>query len=370
LAKRDYYEVLGVRRDADEAELKKAYRRLALQYHPDRNPDNPQAEERFKEASEAYAVLSEPDKRRAYDRFGFEGLGATGTSDFGDLGGFTDLFNDLFGDLFGGRAGGGRRRGRGQRGADLRYNLEIELSQVVTGFEAKLSIPKMRPCQTCEGTGLRPGTQPERCTRCRGTGQVVFQQGFFRISRPCDACGGEGEVVRERCPDCRGAGRIEGQQSISVRIPAGVDEGARLRLSGEGEAGVSGGSPGDLYVVISIKSHPLFVRDGPDLHCEVPVPFVKAALGSEIEVPTLEGMVTMRIPEGTQSGTVLRLRGKGLPTLRQSARGDQLVRIFVEVPIKLTDRQRQLVEQLADEIGTDVSPAAKSFMDKLRDLFG
>jgi molecular chaperone DnaJ len=372
LAKRDYYEVLGVRRDSDEAALKKAYRRLALQHHPDRNPDDPEAEERFKEASEAYAVLSDSDKRRAYDRFGFEGVGAaggTGGSEFGDLGGFTDLFNDLFGDLFGQRAGG-RRRGRGQRGADLRYNLEVELAQVVTGLEPKLSIPKMRPCATCEGSGQRPGTEPERCARCRGTGQVVFQQGFFRISRPCDACGGEGEVVRDRCTDCRGAGRIEGHQSIQVRIPPGVDDGARLRLSGEGEAGIAGGPPGDLYVVISIKPHPMFVRDGAELHCEVPVQFVKAALGAEIEVPTLDGKVTMRIAEGTQSGTVLRLRGKGVPTLRQTTRGDQLVRIFVEVPTKLTDSQRQLLEQFADETGAEVSPATKGFVDKLRDLFG
>jgi molecular chaperone DnaJ len=228
----------------------------------------------------------------------------------------------------------------------------------------------MRPCKTCEGSGLRPGTQPERCTRCRGTGQLVFQQGFFRISRPCDVCGGEGEVVRERCADCRGQGRLEGQQTITVRVPAGVDDGARLRLTGEGEAGVSGGPPGDLYVVISVKPHPLFDRDGPDLHCEVPVPFVKAALGAEIEVPTLEGKVTMRIAEGTQSGTLLRLRGKGLPTLRSRERGDQLVRIFVEVPSKLTDGQRELLERFAAETGTEVSPAAKSFMDKLRDLFG
>jgi molecular chaperone DnaJ len=370
LPKRDYYEVLGVARDADEAALKKAYRKLALQYHPDRNPGNASAEERFKEASEAYAVLSDADKRRAYDRFGHEGVGAGGAPDFGDLGGFTDLFNDLFGDLFGGARGGRRTRGRGQRGADLRYNLEIDLSHVVTGMEAKLSIPKMRPCATCEGSGTRPGTQPERCGRCRGTGQVVFQQGFFRISRPCDACGGEGEIVKERCADCRGAGRIEGAQTISVRVPPGVDDGARLRLSGEGEAGIAGGPAGDLYVVIQVKKHPLFEREGPDLHCEVPIPFVQAALGGEIEVPTLDGKVTLRVAEGTQSGTLMRLRGKGVPTLRQSARGDQIVRIFVEVPTRLTDRQRELLEQFADVTDTEVSPASKSFMEKLRDLFG
>lgn len=371
MPKRDYYEVLGVSRDADEAELKKAYRKLALQFHPDRNPDDPAAEERFKEVSEAYAVLSDPQKRQAYDRFGHAGLGGPGGMgpDFGDLGGFTDLFNDLFGDLFGNQRAGGRRRGRGQRGADLRYNLEIELGDVVTGHEATISIPKMRPCKTCEGSGLRPGTRPEHCGRCRGTGQLMFQQGFFRISRPCDVCGGEGEVVRERCTDCRGQGRTEGQQTITVRVPPGVDDGARLRLTAEGEAGVAGGPAGDLYVVISVKEHPLFERDGPSLLCEVPVPFVKAALGAEIEVPTLDGKVTMRIVEGTQSGTTLRLRGKGLPTLRSKERGDQLVRLFVEVPTKLTDRQRELLEQFAAESDTEVSPAAKGFMEKLRDLF-
>jgi molecular chaperone DnaJ len=376
LPKRDYYEVLGTPRDAGEAELKKAYRKIALESHPDRNPDDPAAEERFKEASEAYAVLSDPDKRRAYDRFGFAGVGAggpggTGAGDFGaDLGNFTELFNDLFGDLFGQRGAQGRRRGRGQRGADLRYNLEIKLGDVLTGIESKIRIPKMRPCKTCEGSGVKPGTSPERCTRCRGTGQLMFQQGFFRISRPCDECGGVGETVKHRCADCRGAGRIEGSQSIQVTVPAGIEEGQRLRLTGEGEAGIAGGPPGDLYVVISIKQHALFERDGMDVNCEVPVPFVQAVLGAEIEVPTLEGKVNLRIPEGTQSGTVMRLRGKGLPALRSSARGDQLVRIFVEVPTKLTDRQRELMDQFAAETGHDVSPQSKGFLDKLRDLFG
>jgi molecular chaperone DnaJ len=375
VSKRDYYEVLGTARDAGEAELKKAYRKIALESHPDRNPDDPAAEERFKEASEAYAVLSDPDKRRAYDRFGFAGVGAggpggPGAGDFADLGNFTDLFNDLFGDLFGQRGAQGRRRGRGQRGADLRYNLEIQLGDVLTGIESKIRIPKMRPCKTCEGSGLKPGTSPERCTRCRGTGQLMFQQGFFRISRPCEECGGAGEIVKHRCVDCRGAGRIEGSQSIQVTVPAGIEEGQRLRLTGEGEAGIAGGPPGDLFVVISIKQHALFERDGMDVHCEVPVPFVQAVLGAEIEVPTLEGKVDLRVPEGTQSGTIMRLRGKGLPALRSSARGDQLVRIFVEVPTKLTDRQRELLEQFAAETGHDVSPQSKGFLDKLRDLFG
>ena len=373
MPKRDYYEVLGVPRDVGEAELKKAYRKIALESHPDRNPDDPAAEERFKEASEAYAVLSDPEKRRAYDRFGFAGVGAGGPGgpgpDFGDLGNFTDLFNDLFGDLFGQRQAGGRRRGRGQRGADLRYNLEIELADVLTGVESKIRIPKMRPCKTCSGSGLAPGTSPERCARCRGTGQLMFQQGFFRISRPCDECGGVGETVKHRCTDCRGAGRTEGMQAIQVSVPAGIEEGQRLRLQGEGEAGIAGGPAGDLFVVISIKPHPLFERDGMDLLCEVPVPFVHAVLGAEIEVPTLEGKVPLRIVEGTQSGTVLRLRGKGLPALRSSARGDQLVRIFVEVPTRITARQRELLEQFAAESGQEISPQHKSFLEKLRDLF-
>ena len=369
MSKRDYYEVLGVARGAHPEELKKAYRRLALQYHPDRNPGDLQAEERFKEASEAYAVLADPEKRRRYDRFGFEGVGTGGPGGFpgGDFGNFTDLFNDLFGDLFGARMGG--RRGRGQRGADLRYNYELDLEEVVEGQEAVLELPKMMSCTACDGSGARAGTSPERCPRCQGSGQAIFQQGLFRISRPCDACRGEGFVVRDPCPACRGAGRTEGMKTLKVRIPPGVDDGVRLRVPGEGEAGISGGPPGDLYVVVHVRPHPLFVRDGADLHCEVPIPFVHAALGAEIEVPTLEGRVTMRVPEGTQSGKILRLRGKGVPTLGGAGRGDQLVRIFVEVPSSLSDRQRELLEEFARESGNEASPVTRGFLEKLRDLF-
>jgi molecular chaperone DnaJ len=370
VAKRDYYEVLGVDRSADAEALKKAYRALALRYHPDRNPDEAAAEERFKEASEAYAVLSDPDKRRAYDRFGFEGLGAQPGFDMGDFGAFGDVLNDLFGDLFGTRGGGGRRRGRGRRGADLRYTFEVELRELLQVREATLQIPKMRPCSTCGGSGAKPGTRPETCSRCRGSGQLMFQQGFFRISRPCDACSGAGEIVKERCTGCRGAGRIEGEQTLAVKIPAGVEHGTRLRLAGEGEAGIEGGPPGDLYVDIAVKPHPFFQRDGTDLHCQVPIAFVQAALGGEIEVPTLDGKMTLRVPEGTQSGKTFRLAGKGLPQLGGRARGDQIVQIFVEVPSKLTDRQRELLEQFARESGTDVSPVTKSFVDKLKDLLG
>ena len=369
MAKRDYYDVLGVARGATDDELKRAYRKLALQFHPDRNPDDPDAEDKFKEASEAYAVLSDPEKRRAYDRFGFEGVGAGGPGGFpGDFSAFGDLFNDLFGDLFGARMGG-RRAGRGQRGADLRYTHEIELREVLTGVETSLAIPRMMRCETCGGSGARPGTQPETCGRCGGSGQTIYQQGLFRISRPCETCRGEGTVVRDPCKSCRGTGRTEGERSIKVRIPPGVEDGMRLRVAGEGEAGLSGGPPGDLYVVIRLRPHPLFVREGPDVVCEVPIPFVQAALGAEIEVPTLEGRVSLRIPEGTQSGKVLRLRGKGLPTVAGGGRGDQLVRLFVEVPSRLTGRQRELLERFATESGTDVSPVTKGFLDKLRDLF-
>ncbi len=379
MSRRDYYELLGVSREVGEAELKTAYRKLALEFHPDRNPDNPQAEEHFKEVSEAYAILSDVEKRSRYDRFGHQGLGAAGPGpgDFGDLGGFTDLFNDLFGDIFGAAGRSGGRRGRGQRGADLRYNLEIDLTDALGGTEASIKIPKMRVCESCSGSGAREGRPPVQCTRCRGMGQIVFQQGFFRVNRPCDVCGGAGEVIQDPCAGCRGSGRVEGQQTISVKVPAGIETGARLRLVGEGEAGVAGGAAGDLYIVMLLRDHPLFERDGRDLHCEVPVPFVVAALGGEIEVPSLEGKVSMRLPESTQSGRVLRLRGKGLPPLQPRAdaaqlerqRGDIYVKIFVEVPARLTSRQRELLEEFAEASGTEASPVTKGFMDKLREFF-
>jgi len=376
VSKRDYYEVLGVDRRADAEQLKKAYRRLALQYHPDRNPDDPNAEENFKEASEAYAVLSDAEKRAAYDRFGHAGVGAAGGpgggfdfgSDFGNLG---DVLNDLFGDFFGTRGGPQRgRRGRGRRGADLRYQLEIDLQHVVTGHEAKIQIPKMRPCETCRGSGARAGTGPSACDVCRGSGQMMFQQGFFRISRPCDACGGAGEVIRERCGECRGQGRIEGQQTLQVKIPPGVETGSRLRLPGEGEAGISGGPAGDLYVDVYVRPHPFFEREGADLVCQVPLPFAQAALGAEIEVPTLEGKETLRVPEGTQSGETFTLRGKGVLGLGSRIRGDLHVQIFVEVPRRLTTRQRELLEDFAEETGTDVSSESHSFLEKLRNFLG
>ncbi len=382
MSKRDYYDVLGVERGTSESDLKKAYRKLAMECHPDRHPDDPAAEERFKQVSEAYAVLSDTEKRARYDRFGHAGLGGPGgggpSADFGDLGNFGDLFNDLFGDIFGGGGGrGGSRRGRGQRGADLRYNLEISLDDVLNGCEPRLKIPRMNRCGTCSGSGAAEGAKPSRCGRCEGTGQLVFQQGFFRVNRPCDACGGAGEVISNPCSTCRGAGRVEGQQTIQVKVPPGIEEGARLRVTGEGEAGVAGGPPGDLYVVMVMREHPLFRREGTDLHLEVPVAFVQAVLGGEIDVPTLDGKVKLSIPEGTQSGRVLRLRGKGLPPLQprldpaqlKKMRGDLYVKVFVEVPTKLNARQRELLEEFAAQSGHEVSPATRGFVEKLRDLF-
>ncbi len=365
MSKRDYYEVLGVARGATPEELKKEYRRLALQYHPDRNPDDPAAEEKFKEASEAYAVLSDETKRRQYDQFGHPATGG-GAGFQGDFQNVGDIFNDLFGDLFG--AMGGRRAGRGQRGADLRYTHTLDLEDVLAGEEATIEIPRMLRCEKCSGSGAKPGTQPERCGRCGGTGQAVFQQGLFRISRPCEACRGEGSVVRSPCTGCRGTGRVEGNKTLKVRVPAGIEDGMRLRVAGEGEAGLAGGAAGDLYVVMAVNAHPLFTREGPDLLVEVPVLFTQAALGAEIDVPTLEGRVKLKIPEGTQSGKTFRLRGKGVPSVNSAARGDLHVRIFVEVPSRMSAKQRELLEQFAAESGADGAPVTKGFLDKLRDI--
>jgi molecular chaperone DnaJ len=284
-----------------------------------------------------------------------------------DFSGFADIFGDIFGDLFGGARGG--RRGRGQRGADLRYNLEVDLDDLLEVREEQIEVPRMVRCEPCSGSGARPGTSPERCPRCQGSGQAIFQQGLFRISRPCDHCGASGWVVGDPCPSCRGRGRVEGRKSLKVRIPAGVDDGMRLRVAGEGEAGIAGGPPGDLYVVIHVRPHPLFTREGNDLACEVPISFVQAALGAEIEVPTLEGKVSLRITEGTQSNKVMRLRGKGMPDLRSGERGDQYVKIFVEVPTRLSEEQRRVLERFAELSGEEVSPVTKGFLEKLRDLF-
>lgn len=364
--KRDYYEVLGVSRDADERELKKAYRKLAHQYHPDKNPGDKDAEEKFKEASEAYAVLSDAEKRAAYDRFGHAGLG--GDPGFGG-GGFSVNIQDIFGDIFGDILGGGRRRGGPQRGADLRYHLEVDFEEAAFGTEKEVRIPRMEPCNTCEGTGAAPGTRPKACGTCGGIGEIRVSQGFFSIAKTCHVCHGSGRVVEKPCETCHGVGQREVERDITVKVPAGVGEGTRLRFVGEGEAGRAGGPRGDLYVVLGIRPHPLFERDGENVFCEVPISFPQAALGCSLDVPTLDGKVTMKIPAGTQPGAIFRLRGKGIPHLRGNGRGDQLVKVRLEVPRKLDERQRELLEAFAATMGDEVHPEHKSFFDKVRELF-
>jgi molecular chaperone DnaJ len=370
--KRDYYEVLGVNRDASEEDIKKAYRRLAMKHHPDRNPDSKESEDKFKEAKEAYEVLSEPEKRRAYDAYGHAGVnpqmgGMGGAGDAG-FGGFADAFGDIFGDIF----GGGRGRSSVYRGADLRYNLEISLEQAARGTETKIRIPAMEECEACKGTGAKPGTQPKTCTSCGGAGAVRMSQGFFSVQQTCPTCHGTGKMISDPCHSCGGAGRVKKHKTLSVKIPAGIDEGDRIRLSGEGEAGMNGGPPGDLYVVIHLKEHAVFQRDGNDLHCEMPVSFTTAALGGEIEIPTLEGQAKVKIAAETQTGQVLRLRGKGIKGVRASHPGDLLCEIVVETPVRLTDRQKELLRELEESTGRDSdrhSPRAKSFMDRMRDFF-
>jgi molecular chaperone DnaJ len=372
MAKRDYYEVLGVNRDASEGEIKKAYRKLAMKHHPDRNPDNPKAEEQFKEAKEAYEILSDQGKRTAYDQFGHSGVdpaagmgaGAAGAG----FGGFADAFSDIFGDMF----GAGRTRSNVYRGADLRYNLEIPLEQAARGTETRIRVPTMDECDTCHGSGAKPGTEPVTCATCGGHGQVRMTQGFFSIAQTCPKCHGSGKVVQQPCPACAGAGRVKHHKTLSVKIPAGVDQGDRIRLSGEGEAGINGGPAGDLYVVMHIGPHEVFTREGNDLHCEMPVSFTKAALGGEIEIPTLEGSAKLKIPPETQSGKVFRLRGKGIKGVRSPAHGDLLAHVVVETPVNLTSRQKELLLELEEINQRDNSrhnPRAKSWMDKVREFF-
>ncbi len=357
--KRDYYEILGVNRGAGEDELKKAYRRLAIQFHPDRNPGNKEAEERFKELNEAYQVLSEPERRAQYDRFGHaafqgpQGPGGFGGFDFSQ--GFEEVFSDIFGDFFG--TGRGRSRSRTRRGDDLRYDLEVEFEEAAAGIEKVIKFQRLTQCESCNGTRARGGTSGARqCPNCRGTGQVRTQQGFFSISTTCGQCRGEGMIISDPCPKCQGQGRIRKHESLSVKIPAGVDNGSRLKLRSEGEAGYGGGPQGDLYVVI---------------HIEVPISFPQAAVGTEIEVPTLEGKVKLKIPSGTQSGKILRLKGKGIVDLHGYGRGDQLIKVNVETPRSLTARQRELLEEFAKLDGKAVNhPLSKGFVDKLKEMFG
>jgi molecular chaperone DnaJ len=370
MSKRDYYEVLGVSRTASDQEIKSSYRRLAMLYHPDKNPNDAGAEEKFKEAAEAYGVLADGEQRRRYDRFGHAGVssnaGAWGAPGFG---GIEDILGDLFGfgDVFSG-ARGGARRSAAQRGADLRYDLEITLEEAANGMTAQLRIPRLEGCETCKGSGAAAGTQPETCQNCGGTGQVRYQQGFFSVARTCHTCRGAGRVIKSPCPDCNGAGRVEREKQIEVKIPAGVETGSRLRVQSEGEGGTQGGASGDLYVVIHVAEHEQFERQGSNLYEAVPITFTQAALGAEIFVKTLDSEEKLKIPMGTQTGTVFRLKGKGMPALGGRGRGDLFVSATVITPTTLTREQRRLLEQLADVENKNLED--KGLVDKVRDIFG
>ncbi|QVL49202.1 MAG: molecular chaperone DnaJ [Thiocapsa sp.] len=368
MAKRDYYEVLGVARNASEADLKKAFRRLAMKYHPDRNSGDADTEAKFKEAKLAYDVLSDPKKRSAYDQFGHAGVDA-GAGGFGgpgaDSGAFSDIFGDVFGDIFGGRSGARRTL----RGVDLRYDMSLSLEDAVSGKEVKFRIPVQVDCQFCGGTGAKPGTKPKTCSTCGGSGQVRMQQGFFSIQQTCPTCRGTGSVIEEACSHCRGRGRIQEEKTLSVRVPAGVDTGDRIRLAGEGERGEYGGPPGDLYVQIQVKAHPIFTREDSHLHCEVPIGFVTAALGGELEVPTLDGKVMLKIPGGTQTGKMFRVRGKGVKPVRGGVIGDLICRVTVETPVNLTERQKDLLREFETSMtegGSRHSPQSHSWLDSVK----
>jgi molecular chaperone DnaJ len=370
VSKRDYYEILGVGRDAGEQDIKSAYRKLALQHHPDRNPDDPDSEERFKEASEAYSVLSDPQKRAAFDRYGHAGLQGGGAGGFSPdaFADFSDILGDFFGfgDLFG---SGGRRRGRAQRGEDVRYDLEISFEEAVFGMNAEIQLPRMEQCGRCRGSGAEPGSGPTTCPTCHGRGEVMYQQSFLSIRRTCGTCGGAGQIVRNPCAECRGQGYRQAQRKLKVNIPAGVDDGTRLRLAGEGQPGPHGGPPGDLYVFLKVQPHAFFERHETDLFCTIPLNVAQAALGCDIEAPTLEGPHKVKVPEGTQSGTQFRVRNRGVPSLNGGGRGDLYVRIQVQVPARLTREQRKLFEQLRDSLPADNAPAEKGLFEKVKDYF-
>jgi len=363
--KRDYYEILGVPPEATPDEIKKAYRKLAHAHHPDKNPGDGLAEERFKEIGEAYAVLSDAEKRQSYDRFGTAARGGEGFGNFDA--GFGNVFDDIFEGFFGGR--GGRSSRSAHRGADLRYNLEIRFEEAAAGVEKEIVIPRLETCSTCRGSGAKPGSQPVPCKTCRGTGQVRFSQGFLTVSQTCNRCRGEGRIVEHPCSACRGLGQTKADRTLTVKIPAGVETGTRLKLAGEGEAGVRGGIPGDLYVVIVVKEHSLFTRHGDDISCEIPISFIQAALGAQIEIPTISGRTTLRIPPGTQTGAEFRIRGKGFPNLRGYGHGDLVARFFVEVPAHLTAKQRDLLEQYAKLENGEGSPLVQGFWEKVKTLF-
>jgi molecular chaperone DnaJ len=379
VSKRDYYEVLGIGREASDQEIKSAYRKLALKYHPDRNPGDHQAEEQFKEAAEAYAVLADDEKRALYDRFGHAGVSGAGAgagfdptifADFGDIfAGLGDMFG--FGDVFGGR----RRRGGPQRGADLRYDLEISFEESYEGVETPIQIPREETCDTCKGSGAAAGSSPETCTQCRGTGQLRYQQGFLTVARPCNVCRGTGRVISKPCQTCRGAGRVARDRKITVKIPPGIATGQRLRMYSEGEHGTAGGPPGDLYVVVHVQEHPLFHREGDDLYCEVPVTFPLLALGGELRVATVKDEEIVTLPSGTQTGARFKLRGKGMPNVSGRGHGDLYVIVRAAVPKKLTREQKHLLEELAKTMPQEVpdrsgDSSEKPFFEKVKDIFG
>jgi len=372
--KADFYETLGVQRGADEKELKSAFRKLAMQFHPDRNPGDEACEHKFKEINEAYECLKDPQKRAAYDRFGhaaFENGGMGGANGFANgfgSGGFSDIFEDIFGEMM----GGGRRRSSGgrERGADLRYNMEITLEEAFAGKTAQIHVPTSISCTECSGSGAKPGTQPVTCSMCSGSGRVRAAQGFFSIERTCPQCQGRGTTIKEPCPKCAGQGRVTEERSLSVNIPAGIEDGTRIRLSGEGEAGLRGGPAGDLYIFLSVKPHEFFQRDGADLYCKVPISMTTAALGGSFEVATLDGTQTrVKVPEGTQNGRQFRLKGKGMPVLRQSAIGDLYIQTVVETPQNLTKRQRELLEEFEQLSSTENNPQSSGFFARMKDFF-
>lgn len=372
MSKQDYYEVLGVAKNASDADIKKAFKRLAMKHHPDRNPDDKTAEDKFKEAKEAYDVLSDAQKRAAYDQFGHAGIDGSagfGGGGFGGGANFSDIFGDVFGDIFGGGRGGGGSRAR--RGADLRYNLELSLEDAVKGTNVKIRVPTLVECKECSGSGARKGTSPTTCTTCNGIGQVRMQQGFFSLQQTCPKCRGTGQMISDPCPSCHGQGRTQEQKTLSVKVPAGVDNGDRIRLSGEGEAGEQGAPAGDLYVQIAIKPHPIFERDENDLYCEVPIGFVAATLGGELEVPTLEGRVKLKVPAETQSGKLFRLKGKGVTSVRGGPPGDLICKVNVETPVNLNSKQKELLKQFGDSLSGNGkhSPKEHSWLDSVKSFF-